>query len=53
MSVSYYAWFVQAVEVFAVWCVIAFVINLIFFRDKLFGVCLKIKRVVGNKFRKQ
>ncbi len=53
MSVSYYAWFVQAVEVFTVWCVIAFVINLIFFRDKLFGVCLKIKRVVGNKFRKQ
>lgn len=43
LSVSYHAWFVQAVEVFAIWCVIVLIINLIFYRDKLSAAFSKIR----------
>ena len=42
MSVSYHAWFIQAVEVFAIWCVIVLIINLIFYKDKLSAAFAKI-----------
>lgn len=34
-SVSYQAWFLQAIEVFSCWLVIVIIINLIFYREKL------------------
>ena len=40
LSVSYHAWFIQAIEVFAIWCVIVLIINLIFYKDKLSAACL-------------
>lgn len=43
LSVSYHAWFIQAVEVLAIWCVIVFGINLLFYRDKLTVGLAKIR----------
>ena len=42
LSVSYHAWFIQAIEVFAIWCVIVLIINLIFYKDKLSAAFAKI-----------
>ncbi len=42
-SVSYYSWFVQALEVFSIWCVIVLIINLIFYRGKLSVTFAKIR----------
>ncbi|MDD5946177.1 MAG: polysaccharide biosynthesis C-terminal domain-containing protein [Oscillospiraceae bacterium] len=42
LSVSYHAWFIQAIEVFAIWCVIVMIINLIFYKDKLSAAFAKI-----------
>lgn len=42
LSVSYHAWFIQAIEVFAIWCVIVLIINLIFYKDKLSATFAKI-----------
>ena len=42
LSVSYHAWFVQAIEVFAIWCGIVLIINLIFYKDKLSAAFAKI-----------
>jgi len=42
LSVSYRAWFIQAIEVFAIWCVIVLIINLIFYKDKLSTAFAKI-----------
>ncbi len=44
LSVSYQAWFLQAVEVFACWLVIVIVVNLIFYREKLNFAIDKIKK---------
>lgn len=44
INVSYCAWFIQAVEVFACWAIIVVLINLIFYRDKLSFVFEKVKR---------
>ena len=44
LSVSYHAWFIQAIEVFAIWCVIVMIINMIFYKDKLSTAFVKIKR---------
>ena len=43
LSVSYHAWFIQAIEVLAIWCVIVFGINLLFYRDKLTVGLAKIR----------
>ena len=43
LSVSYHAWIVQAMEVFAVWCVIVVIINSIFYKDKLSVAFAKIR----------
>ena len=42
LSVSYHAWFIQAIEVFAIWCVIVLIINLLFYKDKLSTAFAKI-----------
>lgn len=42
LSVSYHAWFIQAIEVFAIWCVIVLINNLIFYKDKLSAAFAKI-----------
>lgn len=42
LSVSYHAWFIQAIEVFTIWCVIVIIINLVFYRDKLSAAFAKI-----------
>ncbi len=44
LSVTYIAWFIQAVEVFIVWSAIAFIINWIFYKDKLTTALAMIKR---------
>lgn len=43
INVSYCAWFIQAIEVFACWAIIVVLINLIFYRDKLSFVFEKVK----------
>ena len=43
LSISYHAWFIQAVEVFTVWCIIVMAINLIFYKDRLSAAFTKIK----------
>lgn len=46
LSISYYSWVVQAIEVFCVWCIIVLIINLLFYRDKLIMVFDKVvKRI--------
>ena len=43
-SVSYHSWFIQAIEVFSVWCVIVLIANMIFYKDKLFFAFAKINK---------
>lgn len=43
LSVSYYSWFIQAIEVFVIWFIIVSIINLMFYRDKMSVLFTKIK----------
>lgn len=50
IRVTYYAWFIQAIEVFTCWFIIIMIINLIFYRDKLSFIFRKIKyKLVGER----
>lgn len=46
LSISYKAWFLQAIEVFACWLIIVIVINLIFYREKLTFLLSKVKNKI-------
>ena len=47
LSVTYFGWVIQAVEVFAVWCVIVLLVNLIFYREKTTAVFASAKKKIG------
>ena len=51
LSISYKAWVIQAVEVFACWLVIVCIINYFFYKDKLMYIFNRIKTMV-NKSKK-
>lgn len=42
-EVSYLGWFLLAIEIFAIWLVISGLINLVFYKDKVFILIFKIK----------
>lgn len=44
LSVSYISWILQAIEVFTCWFAITVVINLIFYKDKIDVLIVKLKR---------
>ena len=48
LSVSYVSWFLLAIEVFAVWLVIAILINSVFYRERV----LSMFRMVKGRFVK-
>lgn len=48
-ALTYVSFFVRAVEVFAIWCVIVCVVNLIFYRDKMNAVFAKVLRKVKRR----
>lgn len=43
LSVSYVSWFLLAIEVFAVWLVIAILINSIFYRERVLSMFRRVK----------
>ncbi len=47
ISISYYAFFIRAVEVFVCWIIIAFVVNFIFYHDRITALYIKL----NNKLR--
>lgn len=49
LSVTYSAWALQAVEVFAIWLVVVFIINFVFYKNKMNSFVSKIMK----KFRKK
>lgn len=49
LSVSYSAWVLQAIEVFAIWLMIVIIINLIFYRDKLNTLLVKVKKKIVRR----
>lgn len=48
---SYTGWLIQAVEVFAIWFIIVLIINLLFYKDKLWTLYLKVKSIFINKLK--
>lgn len=48
LTITYKAWFVQAIEVFVCWSAVVVIMNLIFYRDKLTFVVGRI----GNKIKR-
>ncbi len=48
LSVTYISWFILALEVFAIWLVIAIVMNLIFYRKNVNSLLGKLKRKVSK-----
>lgn len=43
LSVSYVSWFLLAIEVFAVWLVIAVLINIVFYRERVLSMFRRVK----------
>lgn len=43
MSVSYVSWFLLAIEVFAIWLVIAILINSVFYRERVLSMFRRVK----------
>ena len=44
LSISYSAWLLQAIEVFAIWLTIIIITNFVFYRDKLNNLLVKMKK---------
>lgn len=43
MSVSYVSWFLLAIEVFTIWLVIAVLINIVFYRERVLSMFRRVK----------
>lgn len=43
LSVSYVSWFLLAIEVFAIWLVIAILINIVFYRERVLSMFRRVK----------
>ena len=48
LSVSYVSWFLLAIEVFGIWLIISFVINTIFYRERVLSIFIRVKRRFVN-----
>ena len=48
-SLTYAAFFLRAIEVFAIWCVIVYAVNMIFYREKMTSIQSKILRKLRRR----
>ena len=48
LSVTYRAWFIRAIIVFACWTIISILINYLFYKDKVISVLSKMKKKIAR-----
>lgn len=49
ISVTYSAWMLQAIIVFAIWLMVVIVVNLLFYRNMIYSLTLKIRKKTFKK----